>query len=175
MNEQELKHYGVPGMKWGHRKAQPTSVLSTRRRFDSAKTAYKDAKKAYNKSFDNAYKYSTTPRFTKKGKAERDRRWDDAISKADKLNTAKNAYKQAKRERKTSINSVYRNIQKNASFGSKMLYNDATRKTAAKYVVDNNMSVADATKKANKVAVRNTGIILAAMGGVAVAQHFINK
>lgn len=36
----ELYHYGIPGMKWGHRKAQVTS----------AKTAYRSAKKDYKQS-----------------------------------------------------------------------------------------------------------------------------
>ena len=36
----ELYHYGIPGMKWGHRKAQVSS----------AKTAYRSAKKDYKKS-----------------------------------------------------------------------------------------------------------------------------
>lgn len=36
----ELYHYGIPGMKWGHRKAQVSS----------AKTAYRSAKKDYKQS-----------------------------------------------------------------------------------------------------------------------------
>lgn len=50
----ELYHHGVKGMKWGHRKSLPTSSL--RNQVDSAKTTYKNAKKAYNKSFNDAYK-----------------------------------------------------------------------------------------------------------------------
>ena len=53
----KLMHYGVPGMKWGRRKAQ-LPISSTRRRVDSTKAAYKSAKKAYSKSYDNAYSYS---------------------------------------------------------------------------------------------------------------------
>lgn len=40
MNDQELKHYGVPGMKWGHRKS---SYITARQSFKNAKAAGKDA------------------------------------------------------------------------------------------------------------------------------------
>ena len=42
----ELYHYGVPGMRWGHRKARPVST--ERARMQSARAAYnKQAKKEY--------------------------------------------------------------------------------------------------------------------------------
>ena len=42
----ELYHYGVPGMRWGHRKARPVST--ERARMQSAREAYnKQAKKEY--------------------------------------------------------------------------------------------------------------------------------
>lgn len=37
-NPDELYHFGVKGMKWGHRKSLPTSSL--RNQVDSAKTTY---------------------------------------------------------------------------------------------------------------------------------------
>ena len=45
MENNELYHHGVPGMKWGHRKSTPKTSL------DVARANYKSDKKQYNKSF----------------------------------------------------------------------------------------------------------------------------
>lgn len=42
MNQNELMHFGVKGMKWGHHKASPTP---SQKRISNAKTEYKLAKK----------------------------------------------------------------------------------------------------------------------------------
>lgn len=55
------------------------------------------------------------------------------------------------------------------------MYNNATRKLAAKYVVDKNMSVSDAKKKANKAAIRNAAIFLGAYGAVNAATLIKNR
>ena len=102
--ENELYHYGTKGMKWGVRKYQNADGSLTpagEKRYGNdpvgrAKLNVKSAKKEYNKSFNKAYNYSTTPRFTKKGKAERDRRWEDTYDKLDKLDKAKADYKATK-------------------------------------------------------------------------------
>lgn len=158
----ELMHYGVLGMKWGKRKAVPTS--STASKVQSTKAQYKQAKKDYNKAYNKAYSYSsrhTIGQFTnKKKKAESNRRWNDAYDKANAVEKAKTDYKQAKTERKDKINSIY---------------NDATRRKAAKYVVDRNMTMQDAKNKANADAVRNTGIILATWGGITLASLYANS
>ena len=44
-----LAHYGVKGMKWGHRKALPISAQ--RARYDAAKQQYKSDNMAYIKFF----------------------------------------------------------------------------------------------------------------------------
>lgn len=117
----ELMHYGVPGMKWGKRKAVPTSSTSS------------------------------------------------------KVQSTKAQYKQAKAERKNKINSAYRDTTKNSTTGEKLIYNDATRRKAAKYVVDQNMTMQDAASKADADAVRNIGVILATLGGITLASLYANS
>ena len=164
-----LEHFGVKGMKWGVRKQK---VLN-------AKSEYKKARKAYNKSYNKAYNYSANHPYsqfvTKRGRAESENRWEQASSDADRYNSAKSAYKNAKRERKNAIKDTYKGINKNASFYEKVMFDNATRKRAAKYVVDNDMSVSEATAKAKGDAVRNTAILLAACGSIRVAGRIINN
>ena len=96
MYENELYHYGVKGMRWGHRKAQPVS--SARNRMNTAKTEYKSAKKAYNKSFNRAYRKSLasfSP--SKKMRQRNNARWEQAINDAERASSAKSKYKQAKK------------------------------------------------------------------------------
>ena len=170
INEEDyLEHFGVKGMKWGVRKQK---VLN-------AKSEYKKARKAYNKSYNKAYNYSANHPYsqfvTKKGRAESENRWEQASSDADRYNSAKSAYKSAKRERKNAIKDTYKGINKNTSFYEKVMFNNATRKKAAKYVVDNDMSVSEATAKAKGDAVRNTAILLAACGSIRIASGIINN
>lgn len=179
-SEDYLMHYGVKGMKWGVRRATSQLATSdTRKRFDSAKADYKQAKKDYNKAWDSAQKYTNRHPIgqfvSKKKKAESDRRWNDAIDKAEVANKAQAKYKKAKAERKTAINSAHNELNKNASRIDKMIYNDATRKKAAKYMVDNNMSMKEANERAKSDAKRNTAVILGAYGAVAVASLYMNK
>jgi hypothetical protein len=174
----ELYHYGVKGMRWGHRKAsQPQlSTSRIREKYDSAKSDYKNAKKEYNRAFNKSYNYTNRHPIgqfvSKKISAESDKRWEDAVNKADNLRTKKSEYKQIKSERKKAIKSTYKDMQKKASFGEKFMYNDATRKKAAKYVVDNDMSMAEASKRAKSDAKKNTAIILAAYGAVTVSSLY---
>lgn len=170
MNAYELAHHGVKGMKWGVRKKQPKSDI--RKNYDVKKRAAKLANREYNKSFNKAYNYSGNHPISQnfgKRKDKSNALWDDAYAKGDKANKAKKAYKSIKEKRKNRINEEYRKMQQGASFKDKLMYNNATRKKAAKYVVDNNMSVKDARKKANKAAVRNTAMLLALYGGATLA------
>lgn len=158
----ELYHYGVKGMKWGKRKAR-YETSDIRKRYDQAKANKKAANKTYNKAYN---KYANNPlnAFTKKGTE----RWNDVLDKAKAANKADQEYKQVKKARKKAIKSTARDIERKASFGDKMTYNSATYKKAAKYVVDNNMSVAEATKKAKGDAWKNTAAFVAAYGAVAI-------
>lgn len=177
---EELQHYGVKGMKWGVRKArEPLATSSTRKNYDSAKSNFRMARKAYNDAYNSAHNYSSrhpVSQFTSKKKsAEANRRWDDAIDKANALDKAKSTYKQAKSERKQQINKTYREINKNTKLSDKVLYNDATRKKMAKYMVDNNMTLSEANKRAKSDAIRNTAVILAAYGTVTAAALYASK
>ena len=58
------------------------------------------------------------------------------------------------------------------SFGEKFSSNQATVRKAAKYVVDRNMTISEATKKATSEARRNTAIAVAAMGAYTVSQIY---
>lgn len=179
MSEVILQHHGVKGMKWGVRKKREDTRSDIRKRYDSSKASYKSAKKAYNKSFDAAYNYSSAHPVgqfaNKKKSAESDRRWDDAFKKADAANKAQATYKKAKQERKAQINKTADQINKQTSMAEKMFLNDATRQKAAKYVVDNNMSMADARKKANREAIRNTAIFVGAYAAVAVGSQLASR
>lgn len=180
MNNNELMHYGVLGMKWGHRKANPYST-----QMRNAKLKYKSNKKRIDSAYTRAGE--AYDKATKGGRIESkkaDRALDAAADKwgADRK-AAKAAYKaektgikqqrhNAKVERKQRINDTYESIQKNASVKEKLLYNDATQKKVAKYVVDNNMSMKEARKKANKQALRNTAAFIVAYGGIKVATQY---
>lgn len=87
-----LIHYGVPGMKCGVRKSPQVS---------SSRQAYKQAKKDYSRAYHKAYNYSTTHPIRQnikgsKWKAESQRRWTDAIDKAEAVRNARKDYKQTK-------------------------------------------------------------------------------
>ena len=142
MNKDELMHYGVPGMRWGHRKALPIS--SQRARYDAVKQQYKADKKTYRKN-------------------------------STQLNKSKSAMKKAKKDRKQSMKSAYYDIKKSESIKEKLIYGGSSRHKAAKYVVDNNMSISDAKKKANKEAIRNSAIILGTYGAIKVASLYMNN
>ena len=173
MNNNELMHYGVLGMKWGHRKASPYTT-----QMRNAKLKYKNDKKRINSAYTKAGE--AYDRATKGGRIDNkkaDRALDSAADKwAADRKSAKTAYKQKKAsiktERKNALNKAYNEINKKTSFGEKLLTNSATRKKAAKYVVDNNMSIEEARKKANKQAIRNTAAFAAVYGGVTVASLY---
>lgn len=174
VSNEELYHHGVKGMKWGVRKALPQSDIS--KRYQSTKDAYRSAKKAFNKSYTKAdNRRHEVFSLSKKRRAANTARWEDVAAKGQELNKAKTEYKSAKKERKNAITKTYNELEKKATLGEKLTYNSATRAKAAKYVVDNNMSVADATKKAKGDAWRNSAIMLGAYGAVTVAMLYKNR
>ncbi len=55
------------------------------------------------------------------------------------------------------------------------MYNNATQKKAAKYVVDHDMSVTEATKKAKSDALRNSMALIAAYGAASIGYNIIRN
>lgn len=140
----------------------------------SKKQAYQDAKKAYSQAYNKADSRrlaAFSP--SKKQRDASTKLWEDAYDKAEALNKAQSEYRTAKHKRRTSINTVASNLRKKASVGEKFFYNEAVHKKAAKYIVDNNMSMSEATKKAKGEAWRNTAIIIGAIGAVSVANRYM--
>ena len=105
----ELYHYGVPGMRWGHRKA-PERVINARNAMRSAKQDKRQANKEYKKAFNKA----TTLRGAY-GKNS-NKYSSDLASKMEKSRSADKAYRKAKQAYKSELNapnSKYTKVQRN--------------------------------------------------------------
>lgn len=163
----ELYHYGVKGMKWGRRKRYNYTDV------DRKRDAMKSAKKDYNRSFNKAYNRAVAAYSPiKKHREANDRRWEDAYNKGQAYDKARTAYKSAKKAQNKAIREKTRELNKNASFGEKLAYSDGTRRRAANYIVKNNMSVEEATKRAQGDARRNTAVFVAAYGAITLASIY---
>lgn len=166
----ELAHHGVKGMKWGVRKDRYiTNHQANKNRKKAYKEAYIDSTKKSGGRVVSGYGVTAAihPNLKSKYNAKAAGRAAGKQSLKNDLEYNKQV-KAARKQRRVDINKVYEKIHKSESFRDKLLYNNATRRAAAKYVVDHNMSMTDARKKANKEALRNTGILLAACGGMMV-------
>ena len=120
----ELYHYGVPGMKWGHRKQ--SAVDKARQNMIDAKKRKRTAKKEYNKSFSKAYDRSIaawSP--VKKHRQANDARWEDAMNKAETSRNATAKYKKAKQKYKAE-----KAAQKALAKIEKQNYKDTIKKMA---------------------------------------------
>lgn len=115
INADELMHYGVPGMRWGHRKNRYAGVStdgSKRRAAEKARQQMIAAKsnkrlkgREYSKAFNKAYNYSSlhpVSQYFGKRKKESDRRWENSEKKAKESLKADKQYKAAKKAYKAA-------------------------------------------------------------------------
>ena len=164
----ELYHHGVLGMKWGVRKYRDANGNYT----TSGKKKYLVDKTAKTQRDIDSFKPIKNGLKDKNGRILLSK--EDVSNSVNSLKATK-AKKEAKlsakwdaaaatQAHKAAIDKTTKEIDANTSRKEKFLFNEATRKRAAKYVVDNNMSVADATKKAHGAAWRNTAIFVGAYG-----------
>lgn len=180
MSEQYLIHYGVPGMKWGHRKNyygqsgdtfRASNGLVVRRPKNATVAAFRkfQGTKIGGNVLNKASKMNTAYYGKLSGNKKIWKQREKMVQRENQaVREANQAHKAAQKERKNKIKSQTKTLNKQASFKEKLLYNNATRKKAAKYIVDNNMSVAEATKKAKSDARRNSVALVAAYSAVAI-------
>lgn len=78
----------------------------------------------------------------------------------------------AKNDNKLKVQQTYDHLNERASKKENFWYNNATRKKAAKYIVNNNMTIEQATKKAQGDAKRNIAAMLAIYGSITMAELY---
>ena len=98
----ELMHYGIPGMRWGHRKARPIkggqSSSAAYLRMQKAKSN----KKIASRSFNSAYRHDRSLiRRSQFDKADNKRSSQELMKAAQKSNKADMEYKKAKKAYKS--------------------------------------------------------------------------
>lgn len=182
-----LQHHGVKGMKWGVRKKYEKSAI--RREYDNKKynmrskrtkstNALLDSILATNAANEYQEQYPLHSYFGKqagvRGRTylklrDEERKAKDRYDNANlNYRKAQKGFKSAAKKRRNEIRKTNKRIRSS----SKLRISTPITKKAAKYVVDNNMSIHDAKKRAiRNSAVQSTAIILAGVGGMAAAKY----
>ena len=163
-----LSHHGILGQKWGIRRYQDEKGNYT----SAGKKRYiKDKTSGIQKDIDS---FKSVKNGIKDKKGRQLLTKEDVDSSVAGLKAQK-AKQEAKLSRKWDINKVSTDFDRSATSAEKFVYNEATRKRAAKFVVDKNMPMTDALKKAKGEAWRNTAIYVGVMGGLTVAQIAVSN
>lgn len=97
------------------------------------------------------------------------------ITYKDDIRKAKNNYKANVAKTKSEYKNNYKELKANDNLADKIIYNPATRKRAAKYMTQNNMTMSEARKRARKDANRNTAIALGVIGSYSLYSLARNK
>ena len=124
--DNSLMHYGVPGMRWGRRKASANTLTK--------RAAYRQAKKEYNKAYNRADARAIaafSP--SKKQREANDKRWQDAFDKGTALNKAKAEYKKAKQADKKAFKAEKEAAQKAHQNSLNKYYKDDVNYSVDKY------------------------------------------
>lgn len=161
-----LAHHGIRGQKWGVRRfenANGTLTAAGKARYDDGKVSAKEknafsAKATAYKALGGMHKFNAALHPGKKGKALAEAAGRVADREAAKAQAQANAKKAAYKENLRKVNDA-------SDLKDKLIYNDATRKKAAKLMTKNkNMTLEQARKEANTQAWKNTAAILAVSG-----------
>lgn len=196
----ELYHYGVKGMRWGHRKSRAelereagTFRASNGMKVAPSKNAYVRTmrKVAANRSVENLSR-ATYRNMIKRNTADTLTNQADAVKGEQRIRKEAQALREYnahikdlkkgtgnkhlnKAVRNNKIDDAYEKVQTASTRMDRLIYSEGTRRKAAKYVVDKNMSVTEATKKAKGDAWRNTAAFLALYGVAAGVEMYKNR
>lgn len=181
-----LEHHGIKGQKWGVRRFESANghlTAAGKKRYEDGKVSSKEknafsVKAAGHKALAKVYEINekTYSKSNKTLSSMNKAAKTQQLKKADAAQKEANAKRDAKEAYREKYNENLAKTRQNATTADKLIFNDATRKRAAKIMTDyKDVSVADAQKQANKEALRNTAILLGGYGAVALGAVALSK